>query len=221
MLTVLSSDLVRSGAYQSLDTTIRQALARRPADFPGVMTCGPDDSLASIFALLRSRRVHRLLILEPPPRESGVASPPPTGTDDAGEALPPPVRPRGRLVGILCLSDILRYVVGVEHTAQAPRERTTSQSSAAMSTSGVGRPQTPSASDAQDDVGRAAELAEQADVPSTIPEDSVPPEARDGAEAADPLLTPQAEADRSLRADDAATLTPHTELATVTEGEAQ
>ncbi len=59
--------LVRTGAYTSLDLTIRQALERRPPDFSGVWTCSPDDSLASIFALLRKRRVHRLLVLEPEP----------------------------------------------------------------------------------------------------------------------------------------------------------
>ncbi|KAJ1019445.1 hypothetical protein NDA16_004562 [Ustilago loliicola] len=59
--------LVRTGAYTSLDLTIRQALERRPPDFLGVWTCSPGDSLASIFALLRKRRVHRLLVLEPEP----------------------------------------------------------------------------------------------------------------------------------------------------------
>lgn len=132
-------DLVRTGAYQSLDLTIRQALARRPKDFGGVMTCGPDDSLASIFSLLRHRRIHRLVILEPEPFSVGVTSlaaslqkeeqqrrereeeatapasrqrpaAPATAAAISGEE--PRKRGRGKLVGILCLSDILKYVIG-------------------------------------------------------------------------------------------------------------
>lgn len=139
--------LVRTGAYTALDLTIRQALERRPPDFSGVWTCSPDDSLASIFALLRKRRVHRLLVLEP----EGPAPPPDAKTDtvtpledldsyaddlvedekqrekartqsflnDASAPLDdrlekgdPVRRTRGRLVGMVCLSDILRYVIG-------------------------------------------------------------------------------------------------------------
>lgn len=143
-------DLVRSNAYQSLDLTIRQALSRRSKDFSGVMTCSPDDSLATIFALLRTRRVHRILILEPEPEKqpsqlsssaieheralhAAVASD--TGAigdaqsiggdkNTAGSAKAAQQkdangilgeigrRKRGKLVGILCLSDIMRYIIG-------------------------------------------------------------------------------------------------------------
>ena len=153
--------LVRTGAYTSLDLTIRQALERRPPDFAGVWTCSPDDSLASIFALLRKRRVHRMLILEPEavplvPTETRTA--PLEELDSYVEDLleeqkqrekadkqafvnnvnlpleqrlenGDPVRTsRGRLVGILCLSDILRYVIG-EWGAGGGRSRGTSASS--------------------------------------------------------------------------------------------
>lgn len=140
--------LVRTGAYTSLDLTIRQALERRPPDFSGVWTCSPDDSLASIFALLRKRRVHRLLILEPEPvlvkgsdfqpdrtapleeldsyaddlveeqkqkekqdREAYLNDPR-TSLEDRLAKGDPVRKSRGKLVGIVCLSDILRYVIG-------------------------------------------------------------------------------------------------------------
>ncbi|CEH14301.1 5'-AMP-activated protein kinase, gamma subunit [Ceraceosorus bombacis] len=92
-------DLVRSGAYQSLDTTMRQALARRSAEFPGIMSCGPDDSLASIFSLLRTRRVHRLLILEPLPasRAASMTSKQSEHGRQSPEGVAPPPRPRGKL----------------------------------------------------------------------------------------------------------------------------
>jgi CBS domain-containing protein len=80
--------LVRSGAYQSLDFSIRDALKQRPVDFPGVITCTPSDSLASLLLLLKQRRVHRLLVVE----------------GDEGK--------KGRLAGIITLSDVLRYMVG-------------------------------------------------------------------------------------------------------------
>ncbi|CAD6888382.1 unnamed protein product [Tilletia controversa] len=167
--------LVRTGAYTVLDMTIRQALDRRPKDFPGVYTCSPQDSLANIFALLRKVRFHRLLILEP----EDASLPTPGAGDTSDEAqqaqedfaasaelasatvttplaatmnkpleLPEDIatggssrtssgskvsekvpqgrtieqeleaglrtRKRGRLAGIVCLSDILRYIVGAD-----------------------------------------------------------------------------------------------------------
>ncbi|UZJ54650.1 hypothetical protein CBS101457_003970 [Exobasidium rhododendri] len=120
-------DLVRSGAYQSLDLTIRQALSRRSKDFSGVMTCGPDDSLATIFVLLRTKRVHRLLILEPEieegkdPLETPMNGLPARSSEQStNDRHNDPLaglgeiknRRRGKLVGILCLSDILRYIIG-------------------------------------------------------------------------------------------------------------
>ena len=134
--------LVRTGAYTSLDLTIRQALERRPPDFSGVWTCSPDDSLASIFALLRKRRVHRLLVLEPEPipvqgsdfaraemapleeldsyvddlvedekrreraeRQASIDNPK-LPLEERLEKGDPVRKSRGKLVGIVCLSDI-------------------------------------------------------------------------------------------------------------------
>jgi 5'-AMP-activated protein kinase regulatory gamma subunit len=74
-------DLIKDDAYHILDLTIRQALARRSAAFPGVMRCSPEDSLSNIMSLIREQRVHRMVIVEP-------------GT--------------ARLVGMLTLSDIVR-----------------------------------------------------------------------------------------------------------------
>lgn len=93
-------DLVRSNAYQVLDLTIEDALSRRSKDFPGVVTCTPEDSLASILAYVREKRAHRFVIVE--------------GEDTAPEMEGAPVdmdRPKkipGRLLGVLCLSDILK-----------------------------------------------------------------------------------------------------------------
>ncbi|PWN46744.1 hypothetical protein IE53DRAFT_336522 [Violaceomyces palustris] len=110
--------LVRTGAYQSLDLTIRQALERRPADFGGIYCCSPEDSLANVFTLLRRRRVHRLLILEPEPNlptdadREGLPGATSKTLEEQLEAGEPRRRPKGKLAGILCLSDVLRYVIG-------------------------------------------------------------------------------------------------------------
>ncbi|CAE6425034.1 unnamed protein product [Rhizoctonia solani] len=89
--------LVRLGEYKSLDLTIAAALAHRAPDFPGVITCTPSDSLASLLALVRQRRVHRLVVVE--------------GEDGR----------KGRLAGIITLSDVLRYVVGEDVDSTSPQ----------------------------------------------------------------------------------------------------
>ncbi|EED79582.1 predicted protein, partial [Postia placenta Mad-698-R] len=76
--------LVRLGAYQSLDLTVGEALNQRSPDFPGVVICTASDSLATLMQLIKKRRVHRLVVVE-------------------GD---------GRLLGIITLSDILRYIIG-------------------------------------------------------------------------------------------------------------
>ncbi|KAI0793447.1 hypothetical protein C8Q75DRAFT_840880 [Abortiporus biennis] len=76
--------LVRLGAYQSLDLTVSEALNQRSPDFPGVVICTASDSLGTLMQLIKKRRVHRLVVVE-------------------GE---------GRLLGIITLSDVLRYIVG-------------------------------------------------------------------------------------------------------------
>ncbi|KAA1468222.1 CBS-domain-containing protein [Dentipellis sp. KUC8613] len=85
--------LVRLGAYQSLDLTISEALNQRSPDFPGVVVCTAGDSLATLMQLIKKRRVHRLVVVE-------------------GD--------KGRLLGIITLSDVLRYMIGV--AAKKPAE---------------------------------------------------------------------------------------------------
>ncbi|KAF8761526.1 CBS protein [Rhizoctonia solani] len=65
--------------------------------FPGVITCTPSDSLASLLALVRQRRVHRLVVVE--------------GEDGR----------KGRLAGIITLSDVLKYVVGEDVDSASPQ----------------------------------------------------------------------------------------------------
>ncbi|KIM67273.1 hypothetical protein SCLCIDRAFT_109174 [Scleroderma citrinum Foug A] len=77
--------LVRLGAYQALDLTISEALNQRSPDFPGVVICTAGDSLGTLLQLIKKRRVHRLVVVE-------------------GE--------KGRLFGIITLSDVLRYLIG-------------------------------------------------------------------------------------------------------------
>ncbi|KAG9050552.1 AMP-activated serine/threonine-protein kinase regulatory subunit [Tulasnella sp. UAMH 9824] len=123
--------LVRLGAYQSLDLTISSALSQRSPDFPGVITCTGTDSLASLMLLIKQRRVHRLVVVEGDDRASRTATP---GRSESLERSPPiggmsasaptstapthtgnPIGPKplkGRLVGIITLSDVLRYLVG-------------------------------------------------------------------------------------------------------------
>ncbi|KAJ1311426.1 hypothetical protein OPQ81_009915 [Rhizoctonia solani] len=93
--------LVRLGEYKSLDLTIAAALAHRAPDFPGVITCTPSDSLASLLALIRQRRVHRLVVVE--------------GEDGR----------KGRLAGIITLSDVLKYVVGEDIDSVSPQSAPT------------------------------------------------------------------------------------------------
>ncbi|KAG9014707.1 AMP-activated serine/threonine-protein kinase regulatory subunit [Tulasnella sp. JGI-2019a] len=132
--------LVRSGSYQSLDLTVGAALAQRSPDFPGVITCTPQDSLASLMLLLKQRRVHRLVVVEGGAESKGrdrgrgewtdrdrslVRG---ESTERSSRASPPTFSPgsapaaagmsgstkssKGRLVGIITLSDVLRYIVG-------------------------------------------------------------------------------------------------------------
>ncbi|KAF8507092.1 CBS-domain-containing protein [Russula emetica] len=85
--------LVRLGAYQSLDLTIAEALNQRSPDFPGVVICTASDSLGTLLQLIKKRRVHRLVVVE-------------------GEEEERKGGKKGRLLGIITLSDVLRYVVG-------------------------------------------------------------------------------------------------------------
>ncbi|THV04887.1 CBS-domain-containing protein [Dendrothele bispora CBS 962.96] len=91
--------LVRSGSYQSLDLTISEALNQRSPDFPGVVICTANDSLGTLLQLIKKRRVHRLVVVE-------------------GE--------KGRLLGVITLSDVLRYVIGAP--SEPPAEASSSSS---------------------------------------------------------------------------------------------
>ncbi|GAA5962040.1 hypothetical protein JCM21900_006970 [Sporobolomyces salmonicolor] len=93
-------DLVRQNAYQVLDATIEDAINQRSADFTGVMTCTPSDTLASILTFVRERRCHRFVIVEP---------------EDVPAMDGRPARKKGSLIGILSLSDMLRFLVGHEN----------------------------------------------------------------------------------------------------------
>jgi 5'-AMP-activated protein kinase, regulatory gamma subunit len=44
--------------------TMGTALNMRSTDFPGVVTCTSTDSLASLLSLIKTRRVHRLVVVE-------------------------------------------------------------------------------------------------------------------------------------------------------------
>lgn len=85
--------LVRLGAYQSLDLTISEALNQRSPDFPGVVICTASDSLGTLLQLIKRRRVHRLVVVE-------------------GEEEERKGGKKGRLLGIITLSDVLRYIIG-------------------------------------------------------------------------------------------------------------
>lgn len=185
--------LVRSGAYQSLDLTIRQALDRRPADFPGTYCCSPEDSLANIFALLRKRRVHRLVIVEPEetnptptptrgntsvdsafdgdslsgdPHQKKPPSPnspinTPAALEESLELYGPKIRKsRGKLVGILALSDLLRHIIGLTPLPPLPSRRT---SGTAVPTAGGGRG------------GSTTETPEEVSTSTASPQVSPPP----------------------------------------------
>ncbi|KAI2608882.1 CBS-domain-containing protein [Hypoxylon fragiforme] len=74
---------IKGGVYEELESTVGEALSRRPDDFQGIYTCQEDDRLDSIFTTLRQSRVHRLVVI-----------------DD-----------NWQLKGMISLSDILRYVL--------------------------------------------------------------------------------------------------------------
>jgi 5'-AMP-activated protein kinase regulatory gamma subunit len=86
--------LIRSGSYTQLDLSIRSALALRSPEFQGAVTCTGSDSLGKLLEFLRTVRVHRVVVVE-------------------GDTLGADgVSKKGRLVGIITLSDVLRYLVG-------------------------------------------------------------------------------------------------------------
>jgi len=106
--------LVRLGAYQSLDLKIRDALTQRSPDFPGVVVCTAGDSLGTLLQLIKIRRVHRLVVVEGEEEEK------------AGGR-------KGRLLGIITMSDVLRYLIGnvdIAETQEPPEEQPAPQPAA-------------------------------------------------------------------------------------------
>nr|AIA84877.1 CAZy families CBM48 protein [uncultured bacterium] len=75
--------LIKGGIYNDLTLSVGEALMRRSDDFEGVYTCTLKDRLATIMDNIRRSRVHRLFVV-----------------DD-----------EGRLVGVVSLSDILKYIL--------------------------------------------------------------------------------------------------------------
>ncbi|KAF3928896.1 hypothetical protein AA313_de0200750 [Arthrobotrys entomopaga] len=75
--------LIKGGIYDELSLTVGEALLKRPDDFAGIHTCTLQDRLDTIFDTIRNARVHRFVVVDE----------------------------RKRLVGILTLSDILRYIL--------------------------------------------------------------------------------------------------------------
>ena len=76
--------LVKNGGmYTDLDLTVGDALLKRPEDFEGVHTCTVNDRLSTIMDTIRKSRLHRLFVV-----------------DD-----------EGKLVSVVSLSDILRYLL--------------------------------------------------------------------------------------------------------------
>ncbi len=75
--------LIKGGVYDDLSKSVGEALSKRAENFPGIYTCTDDDRLDSIFDTVRKSRVHRLIV----------------------------INDESRLVGIISLSDILKYVL--------------------------------------------------------------------------------------------------------------
>lgn len=75
--------LLKNGVVEELETTVGEALTKRPEEFGGIFTCQEDDQLDSIFTTLRQSRVHRLIAIDS----------------------------NWHLRGMISLSDILKYVL--------------------------------------------------------------------------------------------------------------
>ncbi|KAF3908395.1 hypothetical protein ABW21_db0200488 [Orbilia brochopaga] len=75
--------LIKGGIWEELQLNVGEALLKRPDDFAGIHTCTLNDRLDTIFDTIRNSRVHRFVVVDE----------------------------RKRLVGILTLSDILRYIL--------------------------------------------------------------------------------------------------------------
>jgi 5'-AMP-activated protein kinase regulatory gamma subunit len=97
--------------YQSLDLTVGKALEQRSADFPGIVICTASDSLGTLLQLIKRRRVHRLVVVE---GEVGILTSPDhaSNADIFKQDEERKGGKKGRLLGVITLSDVLRYLIG-------------------------------------------------------------------------------------------------------------
>jgi CBS domain-containing protein len=119
----LVQTLVRLGAYQSLDLTIAEALNQRSPDFPGVVICTASDSIGTLLQLIKKRRVHRLVVVEGEVCnfDSYLSWPYPL-MDQCLQEEERKGGKKGRLLGIITLSDVLRYVIGPVNIQESAEE---------------------------------------------------------------------------------------------------
>lgn len=126
--------LVRLGAYQALDLTISEALTQRSPDFPGVVICTAGDSLGTLLQLIKKRRVHRLVVVEGEVSHLSYLSS--VRASDLLQEEEKKGGKKGRLLGIITLSDVLRYVIGevaIGEMAESTEEPLASSTSKASS----------------------------------------------------------------------------------------
>ncbi|KAI9011734.1 hypothetical protein DFJ74DRAFT_684444 [Hyaloraphidium curvatum] len=96
--------LAKEGGFHDLDIPVGEAVRfRSTTDQNRVHTCTMSDSLFSLLEAIREAKVHRFVIVEEQPAEAG--------TNNGSNAAPPaPVR---KLIGILTLTDLLAFLVGL------------------------------------------------------------------------------------------------------------
>lgn len=125
-------ELLRTGMYTDIDLTVREAIARRaPPSHPtqagateaqasrGAWVASVDEPLANVFALLKRRRVHRLILVQDAPLRD--LTPSELDKSLAEGHQPLIAKGHGRLAGILTLSDIVAYIV--DHPPPPPPSR--------------------------------------------------------------------------------------------------
>jgi predicted transcriptional regulator len=76
-------NLLLDGQYKRLDMSVQDALLLRSEDFEGVHTCTLEDSLLSMMNTIKRVRVHRFIVVDE----------------------------RNKLVGMVSLSDMLKYMI--------------------------------------------------------------------------------------------------------------
>ncbi|XP_031565702.1 5'-AMP-activated protein kinase subunit gamma-1-like isoform X2 [Actinia tenebrosa] len=87
-------NLAAEKSYNNLDVTVQQALEHRAEGFEGVHRCYLDESLLTIIERLVEAKVHRLVIVDP----------------------------NDRCIGVLSLSDILKFLILKPTGAQSPKQ---------------------------------------------------------------------------------------------------